>query len=528
MVTLCHLVAETSANRKQVENMAKKKLDNLLKESKIRDREDPDSFTIAALPPAGKPADQSGSQLQDAVPHIFESNCRSKEIWGRPREGSYRHVYLEGMEEASIFVHVAVNDITGKARAATGIKGLFHRNPKQGSLDSHAAAQRSRKHPFGAHLLRRTASAPTKGQQPKVKKGFPEIAIETKDYNSEGAGEERESEVRLKASAAAAASHQPTPPQDRNGESPASHQAKGPWERPDTNGAIRPEEGKGKRPLLARRSPASEPLKRASRLGGREPPDAKPGAFARVALSSSGRVGMSSNCIACVIGHKESPEAERKAQLRVSRACEYTVGVGGKAPEKPERRPLATQSESAAPSPPRPEASPEALPLPPVPFPRTKARQTLGAQHIRLRPVAPQSGSRSCSVPRRRSANTVAPSLDPDCRTGLRWQRAATPPNYGAVCGQTSVGRAHGGLSLSSSSDGSGSLSSLELPPPPPPRSVLDGRKKAVGTLQREMNALFAQKMEELRHKSPMFFAGKVPGSVSGNTCSSRLPVDFQ
>ncbi|XP_056278301.1 1-phosphatidylinositol 4,5-bisphosphate phosphodiesterase eta-2a isoform X1 [Pseudoliparis swirei] len=156
----------------------------------------------------------------------------------------YRHVYLEGMEEASIFVHVAVNDITGKARAATGIKGLFHRNPKQGSLDSHAAAQHSRKHPFGAHLLRRTASAPIKGQQPKIKKGFPEIAIETKDYNSEGASEERESEVRLKA-AAAAASHQPAPPQDRNGESPASHQAKGPWDRPDTNGAIHPEEGKG-------------------------------------------------------------------------------------------------------------------------------------------------------------------------------------------------------------------------------------------------------------------------------------------
>lgn len=26
----------------------------------------------------------------------------------------YRHVYLEGMEEASVFVHIAVNDITGK------------------------------------------------------------------------------------------------------------------------------------------------------------------------------------------------------------------------------------------------------------------------------------------------------------------------------------------------------------------------------------------------------------------------------
>ncbi|XP_010784020.1 1-phosphatidylinositol 4,5-bisphosphate phosphodiesterase eta-2-like, partial [Notothenia coriiceps] len=151
----------------------------------------------------------------------------------------YRHVYLEGMEEASIFVHVAVNDITGKARAATGIKGLFHRNPKQASLDSHAAAQHSRKHPFGAHLLRRTASAPTKGQ-PKVKKGFPEIAIDTKDYSSEGASGDRESEDRDKASADA--SHQPTPPQNR--ESLASHPAKGPWERPDTNGAFHPEKGK--------------------------------------------------------------------------------------------------------------------------------------------------------------------------------------------------------------------------------------------------------------------------------------------
>lgn len=32
----------------------------------------------------------------------------------------YRHVYLEGMEEASIFVHVAVNDITGKVSTKGG------------------------------------------------------------------------------------------------------------------------------------------------------------------------------------------------------------------------------------------------------------------------------------------------------------------------------------------------------------------------------------------------------------------------
>ncbi|XP_016853976.2 1-phosphatidylinositol 4,5-bisphosphate phosphodiesterase eta-2 isoform X8 [Anolis carolinensis] len=101
----------------------------------------------------------------------------------------YRHVYLEGMEEASIFVHVAVNDICGKAKQALGLKGLFLRNPKQASLDSHAAGQLNRKDSFSSHILRRTASAPTKTQK-KAKKGFPEIAIDTKDNGSDGTGED--------------------------------------------------------------------------------------------------------------------------------------------------------------------------------------------------------------------------------------------------------------------------------------------------------------------------------------------------
>ncbi|XP_018420633.1 PREDICTED: 1-phosphatidylinositol 4,5-bisphosphate phosphodiesterase eta-2 [Nanorana parkeri] len=105
----------------------------------------------------------------------------------------YRHVYLEGMEEASIFVHVAINDISGKVKQAVGLKGLFLRNPKQASLDSHAAGQLHRKHSISSHILRRTASAPTKGQQ-KHKKGFPEIAIDSKDNSSEGASEDRETD----------------------------------------------------------------------------------------------------------------------------------------------------------------------------------------------------------------------------------------------------------------------------------------------------------------------------------------------
>ncbi|XP_066547208.1 1-phosphatidylinositol 4,5-bisphosphate phosphodiesterase eta-2a isoform X2 [Amia ocellicauda] len=150
----------------------------------------------------------------------------------------YRHVYLEGMEEASIFVHVAVNDITGKVRPAIGIKGLFHRNPKQASLDSHAAAQLSRKPTFGAHLLRRTASAPTKGQQ-KIKKGFPEISIDTKDYSSEGASEDRESEDASQ------------PRFDREADSA------GPGPRDGTNGELHPEgiQDPHTKPLLRPLSP---------------------------------------------------------------------------------------------------------------------------------------------------------------------------------------------------------------------------------------------------------------------------------
>ncbi|XP_023796196.1 1-phosphatidylinositol 4,5-bisphosphate phosphodiesterase eta-2 isoform X8 [Cyanistes caeruleus] len=106
----------------------------------------------------------------------------------------YRHVYLEGIEEASIFVHVAINDICGKAKQALGLKGLFLRNPKQASLDSHAAGQLHRKHSFSSHILRRTASAPTKSQK-RNKKGFPEIAFDTKDSSSAGAGEGREVEA---------------------------------------------------------------------------------------------------------------------------------------------------------------------------------------------------------------------------------------------------------------------------------------------------------------------------------------------
>ncbi|XP_031235580.1 1-phosphatidylinositol 4,5-bisphosphate phosphodiesterase eta-2 isoform X2 [Mastomys coucha] len=101
----------------------------------------------------------------------------------------YRHVYLEGMEEASIFVHVAVSDISGKVKQTLGLKGLFLRGPKPGSLDSHAAGQPLPRPSVSQRFLRRTASAPTKSQKPSHK-GFPELALGTQDAGSEGAADD--------------------------------------------------------------------------------------------------------------------------------------------------------------------------------------------------------------------------------------------------------------------------------------------------------------------------------------------------
>ncbi|XP_077007655.1 1-phosphatidylinositol 4,5-bisphosphate phosphodiesterase eta-2 [Tamandua tetradactyla] len=100
----------------------------------------------------------------------------------------YRHVYLEGMEEASIFVHVAVSDISGKVKQALGLKGLFLRGPKPGSLDSHAAGRPPTRPSVSQRLLRRTASAPTKTLKPSGP-GFPELAG-VRDAGSPGAADD--------------------------------------------------------------------------------------------------------------------------------------------------------------------------------------------------------------------------------------------------------------------------------------------------------------------------------------------------
>ncbi|NXG68038.1 PLCH1 phosphodiesterase, partial [Baryphthengus martii] len=93
----------------------------------------------------------------------------------------YRHVYLEGLTEASIFVHITINEIYGKNKQLIGLRGLFNKNPKHSSAET--SGHYVRKRSIGDRILRRTASAPAKGRK-KSKMGFLE-ATELKDSASE-------------------------------------------------------------------------------------------------------------------------------------------------------------------------------------------------------------------------------------------------------------------------------------------------------------------------------------------------------
>ncbi|XP_067246733.1 1-phosphatidylinositol 4,5-bisphosphate phosphodiesterase eta-1 [Chanodichthys erythropterus] len=89
----------------------------------------------------------------------------------------YRHVYLEGMTEASIFVHITVHDIYGKGRQLRGFRGLFNKSSKT-SVDTNIGVP-PRKRSITDHLLRRTASAPAKGRK-KTKMALAEAAYDRK------------------------------------------------------------------------------------------------------------------------------------------------------------------------------------------------------------------------------------------------------------------------------------------------------------------------------------------------------------
>uniref|UniRef100_A0A2R8PI73 Phosphoinositide phospholipase C n=1 Tax=Callithrix jacchus TaxID=9483 RepID=A0A2R8PI73_CALJA len=292
----------------------------------------------------------------------------------------YRHVYLEGMEEASIFVHVAVSDISGKVKQALGLKGLFLRGPKPGSLDSHAAGRPLARPSVSQRFLRRTASAPTKSLKPG-RKGFPELVLGTQDSGSKGAADDM------------------VPPSP--GPAPEALAQEGP-----SSGSPR-----GKVPaVVMEKSPVCV-----------RPPCAPEGL---------GPAGMAATCMKCVVG---------------SCAGVNTDGLRREWPPS-----LGPASRHAA---------------------------------IHQQPQA-----------REDSMGAPCSSLDPQVLSGRSREAPKGPGAWGQGPG------------------GSGSMSSDASSPDSPGSPEVgarwpEGACRQPGALQGEMSALFAQKLEDIRSKSPMFSA---------------------
>ncbi|KAF7461858.1 1-phosphatidylinositol 4 5-bisphosphate phosphodiesterase eta-2-like [Marmota monax] len=296
----------------------------------------------------------------------------------------YRHVYLEGMEEASIFVHVAVSDISGKVKQALGLKGLFLRGPKPGSLDSHAAGQHPPRPSVSQRLLRRTASAPTKSQKPG-RRGFPELALGTQDTGSEGAADD----------------------------------------------VVPPSPGPAPEALVCEGPSSSSPRGKTS--AERSPGQVRP----PCAPEGPGAAGMAATCMKCVVGSCSGVDAE-------------------------------------------------------------------GLPREQLPSLGPAGGHTAISQQPQARADLLG---DPHCNLGPQ----ATPGrSKEAFKGPGARRQGLGGSgSVSSDSSSPDSLGSPKVVPCQP-----EGAHRQPGALQGEMNALFVQKLEEIRSNSPMFSADARPFSV--------------
>ncbi|XP_072012060.1 1-phosphatidylinositol 4,5-bisphosphate phosphodiesterase eta-2 isoform X13 [Engystomops pustulosus] len=402
----------------------------------------------------------------------------------------YRHVYLEGMEEASIFVHVAINDISGKwtslcqkstfrsrdylgamkVKQAVGLKGLFLRNPKQASLDSHAAGQLHRKHSISSHILRRTASAPTKGQQ-KNKKGFPEIAIDSKDNSSEGASEDKETDD----------SSIPRFDKEPESASPILPSGEGTPTELHSKSLKGKSIGSGKSKShvrISRCTTFSEPLRRSDKASPLDSPAHKPGVFARCAMNGSGRIGMATNCMKCVIGSKGSPELD----------CKWSDNSSS----KPIIHDISAREQYSSVQEERLELKYYGI----TDQPRRQQTDLL-ALNDNGNTDDPTRNSQSIVIPGKKNGESKCAGMKSHPRQ--RWQ-CQSGGRYGSTVNLVPVGSG----SISSNSSSLESLGS-------PERSMgwHENSRRQTGTLQREMNALFVQKLEEIRSKSPIFFTVK-------------------
>ncbi|XP_076616639.1 1-phosphatidylinositol 4,5-bisphosphate phosphodiesterase eta-2 [Chaetodon auriga] len=389
----------------------------------------------------------------------------------------YRHVYLEGMAASSIFVHVAINDITGKIKPTN-------------------AVQAARKH------IQKAAQKHMKGQQRQPSLDFSVLSSEDgralcfrKDLDA-------------------------ISQDSRNGEMSPLVQG------PAAKAAIH-------------KGAMSEPVRRAHRVKIHEPPETRRGIFSRMSSTDShhmwpapcakadsfdletspqascpdGPAPDSQNPIQEELENEpdESPESNCAEQETVQMSEPEQHEQSEELPTEPQPdKDVATEPEH----PPETQSQPDVPPQPqPVPHPLlqlaakspplippsspARVRRTLEAPAT-PRPSTPmRTKARSRSCPRKQTTSSQTPMVNR--KPAFNWQ-TQTAQNCGSYSRQ--VRPIPNGLCLSDSTSSSsdGSTDSLEFVP-----SCVPAAEQREGTLQREMKALFDQRMREIRCKSPLF-----------------------
>ncbi|XP_044030535.1 1-phosphatidylinositol 4,5-bisphosphate phosphodiesterase eta-2 isoform X2 [Siniperca chuatsi] len=390
----------------------------------------------------------------------------------------FRHVYLEGMAESSIFVHVAINDITGKIKPTN-------------------AVQAARKH------IQKAAQKHMKGHQKQPSLDFSVLSSEDgralyfrKDLD--------------------------TISQDsRNGEMSPLVQG------PAAKAAIH-------------KGAMSEPVRRAHRVKIHEPPEKRRGIFSRMSSTDSHNMGAvpcvkaesfdleTSSQASCPDG--PAPDSQNTIQEELENEpdespesnCAEQETVQTFEPEQPEQseelptepepdkdisidpeQPPETLSQTdSLPQPlsvPQTLFQPEAKFYPPIPpSSPARVRRTLEAPATPQLSTPIRTKARSHSCPRKQTTSPQTPTVNR--KPAFHWQ-IQRAQNCGSYISQ--VRPIPNGLCLSDSTSNSsdGSTDSLEFVP----SCVPAGAEQHDGTLQREMKALFDQKMRELRCKSPLF-----------------------
>ncbi|XP_077428545.1 1-phosphatidylinositol 4,5-bisphosphate phosphodiesterase eta-2 [Vanacampus margaritifer] len=361
----------------------------------------------------------------------------------------YRHVYLDGMAESSIFVHIAIID--GKVKPVNAVQAARKQIQK--------AAQ---KHMKGPHRQQSLDSSVQSSED------WPPLHLR-KDADSFS--------------------------QDsRNGE--MSPLVQGPATRAAMYKGI-----------------MSEPVRRAHRVKIHDP---RRGIFSKMSSTDSNPVPtlmLQDSFDLDSPSRPNSPTDPAPGNVNepqsLSEVAELqTLETFG--PQEPEVPALQTDPEP-------PEGPPPAAPqsitqhpshsetkfVPPIPPPSpARVRRTLETpatpRHSTL--IRTQVRSRSC--PRKPDASPVTPMVNR--KPASHWQTWRVQ-SAGKDSGRQ-VRNVPNGLCLSDSSSSSGGSSdSLELRDAP----IAEGAEQGVGTLQREMKALFDEKLKEIRCKSPLLFDGQ-------------------